>query len=140
MKFHYTIEEAREYAQNLKNKFLKNMGKINEEMTLVDPLHHTDSTIIHNKQKQHQNVVYVIIARMDPGGSRRVELKAFDKPQKSAEVKPIKLAVRFEIKLEESTDEKCPEISYTDLLLKHERKRKRTNSTSLSATGLVNNK
>ena len=41
MKFHYTIEEAREYAQNLKNKFLKNMGKINEEMTLVDPLHHT---------------------------------------------------------------------------------------------------
>ena len=77
---------------------------------------------------------------MDTGGSRRVELKAFDKPQKSAEVKPIKLAVRFEIKLEESTDEKCPEISYTDLLLKHERKRKRTNSTSLSATGLVNNK
>mgnify|MGYP001791526494 FL=1 len=49
MKFHYTIEEAREYAQNVKNKSLKNMGKTNEEMTLVDPLHHTDSTIIHNK-------------------------------------------------------------------------------------------
>lgn len=77
---------------------------------------------------------------MDPGGSRRVELKAFEKPAKANEkptkaneVKPLKLAIRFEIKLEESTDEKCPEISYTDLLLKHERKRKRTNSTSLSS-------
>ena len=49
MKFHYTIEEAREDARNDRNKSLKNMGKINEEMTLVDPLHHTDSTIIHNK-------------------------------------------------------------------------------------------
>ena len=50
MKFHYTIEEAREYAQNVKNKSLRNMGKNNEEMTLVDPLHHTDSTIIHKNR------------------------------------------------------------------------------------------
>ena len=64
-------------------------------------------------------------------GQKRVPLKTFDKP-KETEVKPCKLAIRFEIKLEESTDEKCPEISYTDLLLKHELKRKRTTSSSSS--------
>ena len=64
--------------------------------------------------------------------TRRVELKAFEK-SKDSDIKPVKLAIRFEIKLEASTDEKCPEISYTDLLLKHERKRRRTNSASRSS-------
>lgn len=63
---------------------------------------------------------------------KRVQLKTLDKPkdQSSSCIAPSKLAVRFEIKLEESTDDKCPEISYTDLLLKHELKRKRTSSSS----------
>ena len=48
-----------------------------------------------------------------------------------------KLAVRFDIKLEESTDEKCPEISYADLLLKHEMRRKRTSSNSRADMNMV---
>jgi len=62
---------------------------------------------------------------------RRVELKNFEKPKEN-DTKPAKLAVRFEIRLEESTDEKCPEISYANLLLKHELKRKRASSSSNS--------
>lgn len=62
---------------------------------------------------------------------KRVQLKTLDKP-KEADANPVRLAVRFEIKLEESTDDKCPEISYTDLLLKHEMKRKRASMSSNS--------
>ncbi|XP_067943607.1 ubinuclein-2-like isoform X2 [Watersipora subatra] len=62
---------------------------------------------------------------------KRVQLKTLDKP-KEADANPVRLAVRFEIKLEESTDDRCPEISYTDLLLKHEMKRKRASMSSNS--------
>lgn len=70
--------------------------------------------------------------------SRRVELKTLDNSKQcSTKNTAAKLAVRFDIKLEESTDEKCPEISYADLLIKHEMKRKRTSSNSRADISLV---
>ena len=70
--------------------------------------------------------------------SRRVELKAVDSSKQiTAKNSNAKLAVRFDIKLEESTDEKCPEISYADLLLKHEMRRKRTSSNSRADMNMV---
>lgn len=52
--------------------------------------------------------------------------------------KAAKLAVRFEVQLEESTDEKCAEVSYARLLWKHEMKRKRAGSSLSKSVSNLN--